>query len=214
VTSAQYTSPEHVMGYSDHFNVTAGYGDLATQRLNATTSSSAASKPATGRSRTRFTFPARTSDQTSSNSFPGNVDTPKGTRDPTGNPGNGYQNPICAPPLSFPTNGSPLQCRFDPAQYFDVISPSERLDLVGALTWQINPDNQFVLQGTYARNQFTFTGAPHVADDAVCQRRCGTAVGRERVSRSHPTILETDRLRCVRVRLRESLNRVAQVTQL
>jgi hypothetical protein len=23
------------MGYSDHFNVTAGYGDLATQRLNA-----------------------------------------------------------------------------------------------------------------------------------------------------------------------------------
>ncbi len=162
--SAQYSSPQHTGGYSDHFNVTAGYGELITQRFNVYAmvdyqqfgGIKALDRPFAS----TLYIPSQNFDQTSGNGFPGNVDTPKGTRNPTGDPSNGYQNPTCAPPLSFPTNASPLQCRFDPAQYVDVASPSERLDVVGALTWQIDTENQFFLQGNYARNRFTFVGAP------------------------------------------------------
>ncbi len=33
-----------------------------------------------------------------------------------------------------------------------IYNPSERLNVAGAFTWQIDPGNQLFLTGTYARN--------------------------------------------------------------
>ncbi len=161
---AQYDSPEHPGGYSSQYNATAGFGDLASQKFNVMGTVGyqqfgcihARDRPF---SRTNY-IPAEGFDQTSSNSFPANVDTPAGVRNPTGDPANGYRNPTCLPPFSFPTTGSPLRCGFDPPSVNDIIVPSERLSAVGAFTWQFDPDHQFFLNGVYGRNTFTFSAAP------------------------------------------------------
>ncbi|HXX84513.1 MAG TPA: TonB-dependent receptor [Casimicrobiaceae bacterium] len=168
---AQYTSPEHTGGYSEHYNVTGGYGDLATQKFNAFAmvdyqkygAIQAVDRPF---SRSQY-IPGEGVDQTSPSSVPANVDTPAGTRNPTGDPTNAYHNPTCLPPLSFPTQAAPNQCRFDGARFIDLVDASERLDLVGAFTWQINPDQQFFLQGLYVRNNFTYVGAPTNVSNAT-----------------------------------------------
>jgi iron complex outermembrane recepter protein len=162
--SVQYASPEHTGGYSEHYNLTAGYGDLASQKFNAFAMVDwqqfggviAKDRPF---AQTAY-IPNERVDQTSDRSFPGNIDTPRGTFNPTGDPNNGYKNPSCAPPLSFPTNASPTQCRFDYVRGVDIVAPSERLNLLGTFTWQIDPDNQLFLNGNYARNRFTIVGAP------------------------------------------------------
>lgn len=161
---AQYSSPEHTGGYSKQFTVTAGYGDLAGQRFNAFAlvdyqkygGIKARDRPFSA----TYYIPGEGVDQTSSNSFPANVDTPQGPRNPTGDPNDAYRNPSCAPPLSFPTVGSPRQCRFDNAVVIDSFVPSERTSVLGAFTWQIDPDNQFFLNGNYTRNEFTYTASP------------------------------------------------------
>lgn len=161
---AQYTSPEHTGGYSEHYNLAGGYGDLATQKFNAFAmvdyqkygAIQAVDRPFSQ----SLYIPSEGVDQTSSGSLPANVDTPAGTRNPTGDPTNAYHNPTCLPPLSFPTQASPNQCRFDSARFIELVDASERLDLVGAFTWQVHPDHQFFLQGLYVRNEFTYVGAP------------------------------------------------------
>jgi iron complex outermembrane receptor protein len=162
--SAQYSSPEHTGGYSNHFNASAGYGDLGSQKFNAFAMvdyQQLGGIIANDRSFARTSYiPSEGLDQTSVNSFPGNVDTPTGTRNPTGDPNNAYQNPSCEPPLSFPTKASPTQCRFDYVRGVDIVAQSERLNLLGTFTWQIDPDNQFFLNGNYARNRFIITGPP------------------------------------------------------
>ena len=161
--SAQYTSPEHTGGYGEHYNVTAGYGDLASQKFNAFAMvdyQQFGGIIANDRPFARTSYVPGQFDQTSGRSFPGNVDTPKGTRNPTGDPNNSYQNPSCAPPLSFPTTASPTQCRYDYVRGIDIVAPSERLNLLGTFTWQIDPDNQFFLNGNYARNRFNIAGPP------------------------------------------------------
>ena len=162
---AQYTSPQHTGGYGKHYNVTVGYGDLAAQKFNVFATLDYQEYGGIRAKDRQFSardyIPEEDIDNTSSNSFPANVDTsPDRVRNPTGDPGNSYRNPTCAPPLSFPTNDSPNQCRFSPAQLLDIFDPSERLDLVSALTWQFDPNHQFVLQGTYTRNKFTFAVQP------------------------------------------------------
>ena len=164
--SAQYTSPEHTGGYAKHFNLGAGYGDLAAQKFNVYAmvdyqqygGIEARNRPFAATSY----IPAEGLDLTSISSLPGNVDTPAGARNPTGDPNNGYKNPSCAPPLSFPTAGSAnqYQCRWDGPGNSTIVDPSETLNFVGAFTWQLNPDNQFFLNGTYVRNKFTFATSP------------------------------------------------------
>ena len=88
----------------------AGYGDLASQGFNAYAmvdyqkfgGIEARDRPFAARNY----IPEEGVDRTSINSFPANVDTPAGVRNPTGDPARGYAIPSCAPPLSFPTAGS------------------------------------------------------------------------------------------------------------
>jgi len=161
---AQYTSPQHTGGYSEHYNVAGGYGDLETQKFNVFAMVDYQKYGAIRAVDRPFSqslyIPGEGVDQTSSGSLPANVDTGAGTRNPTGDPTNGYRNPTCLPPLSFPTMGSPNQCRFDPARFINLIDASERLDVLGAFTWRLAPDHQFFMQGLYVQNRFTYVGAP------------------------------------------------------
>jgi iron complex outermembrane recepter protein len=164
--SAQYTSPEHTGGYAKHFNVAAGYGNLASQAFNAYAmvdyqefgGIQARDRPFAARNY----IPAEGVDRTSINSLPANVDTLAGVRNPTGDPARGYALPSCAPPLSFPTAGSlnQFQCRWNGDGSSSIVNPSERLNVVGAFTWQLDQDSQLFLTGTYARNRFEFAILP------------------------------------------------------
>ena len=163
---AQYTSPEHTGGYAKQFSAAGGYGNLPIQGFNAyamvdyTTFGGiqARNRPFAARSY----IPEEGLDRTNLNSLPANVDTPVGVRNPTGDPARGYANPSCAPPLSFPTAGSEneYQCRWNGDGSATIVNPSERLNVVGAFTAQLDRDNQLFLTGTYARNQLEFVAWP------------------------------------------------------
>jgi iron complex outermembrane receptor protein len=169
--NAQYTSPEHMGGDAKHVSVTAGHGDLATERFNAIM---VLDYQAIGGIRARDrAFAARNYipeegvDRTDIHSFPANVDTPLGVRNPTGDPANGYLNPTCAPPVSFPTAGSAnrYQCRWNGDGSASISDPSERFGFVGALAWQIDRDHQLFLDATYTRNRFEFVTWPAQASN-------------------------------------------------
>jgi iron complex outermembrane receptor protein len=163
---AQYTSPEQTGGYGKHFNASGGYGDLSSQKFNVYAvfdymefgGIEARNRPFAARSY----FPDEGLDRTSINSFPANVSTPAGVRNPTGDPASGYSNPSCAPPLSFPTAGSAnqFQCRWNGDGTASIFNPSERLGFAGALTWQLDRDRQVFVNGTYTQNTFTFVTLP------------------------------------------------------
>jgi iron complex outermembrane recepter protein len=168
---AQYTSPEHTGGYAKHVSATAGYGDLTTQRFNATM---VLDYQAFGGIRARDrAFAARNYipeegvDRTNIHSLPANVDTPLGVRNPSGDPANGYLNPTCTPPLSFPTAGiaNRYQCRWNGDGSATIFDPSERVGFVGAFAWQIDHDNQLFLDATYTRNRFEFVTWPAQASN-------------------------------------------------
>jgi iron complex outermembrane receptor protein len=162
--SAQYTSPEHTGGYGKRLTAWAGFGDPATQGFNAYANvdyQKFGGIRARDRSFAARSFiPEEGVDRTLPESVPANVLTPAGLRNPTGDPGNGYANPSCAPPLSSPTTASPYQCRWFGDGTATIIDPSEQLHLVGSLTWQFDRDHQLFLSGTWARNRFTFITAP------------------------------------------------------
>jgi iron complex outermembrane receptor protein len=172
--SAQYSSPQHTGGWSNHFNVTGGYGDLATQKFNVygmVDYQEFGALAARDRAFSKSFYIPGNLDQTSGSSYPANVTIPGGVgqRNPTGDPANGYRNPACAPPMSFPTAAFPYQCRFDPAYLLNSINASDRLALAGALSWQIAPDHLFFLQGFYARNSFEFVAGPTNIAGAVAR---------------------------------------------
>ncbi|MEO8751100.1 MAG: TonB-dependent receptor plug domain-containing protein, partial [Casimicrobiaceae bacterium] len=166
--SAQYSSPQQTGGWSKNFNVTAGYGDLAEQKFNVygmIDYQQFGAVAARDRSSSRSNYlPGSVYQLTSplaSSSFPANVLVGPGTlRNPTGDPVNGYQNPACAAPISFPTPQNPNQCNFDPGYFLTTNSASERLGVTSAFTWQFAPDHQLFFQGLYSRNSFTFVGSP------------------------------------------------------
>jgi len=178
--SAQYTSPEHTGGYAKHFNVAGGYGSLARQRFNVYATVDyqkfggieARDRPFAARNY----IPEEGVDRTSVNSYPANVDTLLGFRNPTGDPARGYANPSCAPPLSFPTLGSSgqYQCNWNGDGTPSIFNPSERLNIAGAFTWQIDDDSQFFITGTYVRNESEFAIWPtQVSKQTTFQQKKG-----------------------------------------
>ena len=164
--TAQYSMPQQSGGWSDRFNMTAGYGSLAQQKFNVFGTldyQRFGGLPSRDRDFSRSYYIPGAFDATSSVSFPANVFVvPNDPRNPTGSPLDGYRNPPCAPPASFTvaTNPAPWSCRFDPAYFINNIAPSERFAATGNLTWQVTPDEQFFVNGLYARNTFTLLGSP------------------------------------------------------
>src|SRR5439155_7191319 len=175
---AQYTSLEYIGGYAKHFTVGAGYGSLVSEGFNAYAmvdyqqygGIAARDRPFAARSY----IPEEGIDRTSINSFPANVDTPKGVRNPTGDPARSYADPSCAPPLSFPTAGSAnrYQCRCNGDGSSAIFNPSERLNIVGAFTWQLDQDSQLFLYSTYDRYQSEFPFLPaQVSNQTTFQQK-------------------------------------------
>ena len=94
-------------------------------------------------------------DRTSGNTIPANITQTagdfsaacghafSGTRNP-GNPG-------CLPPFSFPTAGSPTQCRFDFASVIDTIPQSYQTNVIGKATFQLAPEHVEVSVGIATR---------------------------------------------------------------
>ena len=166
--TAQYSSPRHTGGWSDQFSVTAGYGSLAEHQWNVygmVDYQKFGALAARDREFSKSYYIPGAYNQTSSVSFPANVVVGNNDfRNPTGDPAKGYQNPACAPPVSFPTtalpNPMPNRCNFDPAYFLTSIGASERLATTGAFTWQFAPDHQLFVQGFFARNSFTFVAGP------------------------------------------------------
>ncbi len=176
--SAQYTSPEHTGGYAKHFNVAGGYGSLASERFNVYATVDyqkfggieARDRPFAARNY----IPEEGVDRTSVNSYPANVDTRLGLRNPTGDPARGYANPSCAPPLSFPTLGSSgqYQCNWNGDGTPSIFNPSERLNIAGAFTWQLDDDSQLFITGTYVRNESEFAIWPtQVSNQTTFQQK-------------------------------------------
>ena len=150
-------------GWSQRYSGTAGYGDLSTQKFNVLVSADyqkfggvkAADRPF---SHSAYR-PDLGLDKTSGNTIPANVGTPVGTR----NPGN----PACLPPFSFPTPGSPNQCRFDYASVIDIVPPQELWNVVGKGTWQITPDHQAFFEALYSDSKSTGRSSPSPISQAT-----------------------------------------------
>ena len=154
--TAFYGASEHGNGWKQRYNGTAGYGDLATQKFNVFATvdyQEIGGLKALERSFSNTAYrPDLGVDRTSGNSVPANVATPAGTRNPL--------NPQCAPPLSFPTSPSPLQCRFDFASTINIINPQQLLNVLGKAIWQFNPDNQLYVEALYADSKVQSASSP------------------------------------------------------
>jgi iron complex outermembrane receptor protein len=164
---AYYGDSDQGGGTTQRYNVTAGWGDLGRDKFNIFGSvdfNKIDPIAARERSFSKSAFiPGAAGgdfDKTSGNSIPGNVAIP-GVG--TFNPGN----PACMPPYSFPTTGSPNQCRFDYASIIDIVPPSESWNAFGALRWQFHPDHQAFLEGAWSRTESTARVSPSPISSAT-----------------------------------------------
>ena len=148
----------------DHYqgNVTAGWGSLATDRVNAFASldwqkDTALASRDRGFAATGYR-PEEGLDSRSLASIPANI---------RAGPGQ-YLSPGfatgCAPPVSTPAatigpNNGEL-CLFDPASVTTLLPEVTRLTALGRATWQLAPDHQLFAEYVYARNQLVLTATP------------------------------------------------------
>jgi iron complex outermembrane receptor protein len=66
----------------------------------------------------------------------------------------------CAPPYAIATVGQPTLCQFDYPAVADTIPASEQANVIGRLTWDIDPETRFFVEGSYYRGRFTQSGSP------------------------------------------------------
>lgn len=158
--SAYYGDSARGGGAVQRYSGTLGWGNLSTDKFNifgTVDYNKIDSLAATRRDFSKTSYipgaPGGTYDRTSGNSIPGNVSIP-GVG--TGNPAN----PACLPPYSFPTLGSPLQCRFDYASVIDIIPPSESSNAFGAARWQFAPQHQAFAEASWSRTDSTNRVSP------------------------------------------------------
>ena len=157
---ASYGDTQQGGGQTQRYSVTAGWGNLDTDKFNVwgtvdynKVDAIAAAERDYSRTAYLANAPGGTFDRTSGNSIPGNVFIP-GVG--TGNP----NNPTCLPPYSFPTTGSPAQCRFDYASVIDIVPPSDSWNVLGGFRWQFAKDHQFFLEGSWSQTESTSRISP------------------------------------------------------
>jgi iron complex outermembrane receptor protein len=158
--SAYYGDSDQGGGKVQRYNLTAGWGDLAKDKINVfgtidynKVDPIAASQRGFSKSAYIPGAAGGAYDRASGNSIPGNVSIPGvGTFSPA--------NPACLPPYSFPTLRSPTQCRFDYASVIDIVPPSESLNAWGGLRWNFANDHQFFVEGSWSRTESTSKVSP------------------------------------------------------
>jgi len=154
---------EHGGADSSQAIVSAGYGELATDRFNIFATLSyqkddalhALDRPF---SRTGY-IPSEGVNQLSGASFPANVQVRPGV----------LVNPAfasgCAPPASIPVNVAGFLskapfCGYDFPSAIDIIPPVERTGVVGRATALLDADTQLFAEANYAYNRFIFRNSP------------------------------------------------------
>jgi len=154
-----YGDSEQGGGQAQRYNVSAGWGDLDKDKFNVFGTVDYQKYQNIAAAQREFSKTAYlpnatggTYDKTSGNSIPGNVFLPPVPGRPAGvtiSPGN----PACLPPFSFPTLGSPNQCRFDYASIIDIQPPAETWNVFGSARWQFAPDHQAFFEGSWSQTQ-------------------------------------------------------------
>jgi iron complex outermembrane receptor protein len=158
--SATYLDTDQGGAKQTRYNASVGFGDLNKQRFNVYfTADYLKQDPlkASQRAISHTAFiPELGVDRTSGNSFPANISQPggfSGTHNPT-IPATGATSSSCLPPLSFPTTGSPNQCRFDFASVIETIPNFTKENYMGRATLQITPSMQAYVEGSYYKGKF------------------------------------------------------------
>jgi iron complex outermembrane recepter protein len=156
--NAFYGDSQNGGGEQQRYNISGGWGNLSTDRFNIWGSLDyykveeirASDRPY---SATAYlpNAPGGVFDRTSGNSIPGNVFLPAvpGRAGQTRSPAN----PACLPPFSFPTAGSPNQCRFDYASVIDIVPPSEAWNAFAGGRWQFHKDHQAFFEAAWNKNE-------------------------------------------------------------
>jgi iron complex outermembrane receptor protein len=164
---AFYGDSQQGGGKNNRYNATLGWGDIAVNKFNAFVTfdyNKVEAIRANQRSFSRTSYipdaPGGTYDRTSGNSFPGNVFLPAvpGRAGTTRSPG--Y--PDCAPPFSFPTANTATagQCRFDFASVIDIAPPTEIHNVFGSARFQVAPDHQAFIEGSWEQTKSIARSSP------------------------------------------------------
>jgi iron complex outermembrane receptor protein len=158
--SVTYLDTDQGGGKQQRANASVGFGDLNKQRFNVYFTADYLKQDPLKASQRPFSssayIPALGIDRTSGNSLPANISQPggfSGTHNPT-IPATGATSASCLPPLSFPTVGSPNQCRFDFASVIETIPNFTKENYMGRGTLQINANTQAYIEGSYYKGKF------------------------------------------------------------
>ena len=145
--SAYDAQPQQDGGNQSQLNLTLGYGDLATDRINAFVTASYQKDnvlPARDRAFSRTAYrPDEGINGLNRETYPANIRTESTT----------FINPSyatgCLPPVALPIPGTGM-CGHDPLSVVNLIPPSERTNVLGGATWQLDADNQLYAQYLYS----------------------------------------------------------------
>lgn len=176
--NANYYATEQGGGNNGRVSLTAGTGDLAKDKYNAFVSASYFKQDALKASQRESTktsyLPNLGVNATSWNTIPANISQTdphtgisygfKGWRNPTIPFRGGATPDSCAAPYSFPTSKDQFRCWFDFASVTDTIPGYETANVVGRVTWDIDGDNQFFVEGSYYGGKFTHRVSPTPVD--------------------------------------------------
>jgi iron complex outermembrane recepter protein len=173
--TATLLDTEHGGGKQERFTGSIGFGDLSKDRFNVfVTADHLKQDPlkAADRAISHTAFlPALGYDRTSGNSLPANISQPGGfssTRNPT-IPFTGATSTSCLPPFSFPTTGSPRQCRFDFASVIETIPNFTKDNFMGRAALQLAPDHQAFVEASYYKGTFDNRISPTPAGPGTVQ---------------------------------------------
>ena len=155
---------QHGGGKLQQATMTAGYGNLATDRFNAFVTvdwqkSDGLAASARPFARTVY-LPNDGINKLSSQTFPANFRSSGVNYNPTRDAG-------CAPPVSIPLSPTSTRCGFDYLSIIDILPPVERTGVVAGATWQVNAENQVFATYLYGKNDFTLSLAPTPASQNV-----------------------------------------------
>jgi iron complex outermembrane receptor protein len=152
---------EHGGARQTRFSGSIGMGDLSKDRFNIFFTADHLKQDPLKASQRPFSdtayLPALGYDRTSGNSLPANISQPggfSGTRNPTIPFPGGASSTSCIPPFSFPTAGSPFQCRFDFASVIETIPNFTKDNFMGRAAIQLAPNHQAFVEASYYKGVF------------------------------------------------------------
>lgn len=147
------TATQHGGGNQQQVWVTAGYGDLTTQRFNAFVTASYQNNQALPARDREFSRTAYRPDEYINGgpqreaTFPANIRHGLTLLNPAYATG-------CLPPVSIPLQGTGM-CVYDQLAVINLIPPVERTNVLGGATWQVDANHEVFAQYLYSYDHYT-----------------------------------------------------------